>query len=80
LDDQPHEFQDFRCAGTQLSRRLDGRTVEILRTCAGGEWIRFVRRLSANPNELVLEVTQQQADGRRFEWRLMLEKKEREKD
>lgn len=48
--------------------------MQILCTCASGGWTRFVRRLSAQPNELVLEVTEQQASGRRVERRLVLEK------
>jgi hypothetical protein len=74
LDGQPREFQDPECSGTQTSRRVDSQTVEILRSCTGGEWIRFVRRLSAQPNELVLEVTEQHAGGHRIERRLVLEK------
>jgi hypothetical protein len=74
LDDQPREFQDLECSGTQSSRRVDGKTVEILRTHAGGEWVRFIRRLSAKPHELVLEVTEQRAGRPRFERRLVLEK------
>ena len=74
LDGQPREFQDLGCSGTQSSRRVDSQTVEVLRKCASGEWVRLVRRLSAHPNELVLEVTEQQAGGRRFESRLVLEK------
>jgi hypothetical protein len=74
LDGKPRDFQDPGCSGTQSSRRVDSQTVEILRTCADGEWIRFVRRFSTKPNELVLEVTEQQAGGRRVERRLVLEK------
>jgi hypothetical protein len=74
LDGQPREFQDLGCSGTQSSHRVDSRTVEILRTCASGGWIRFVRRMSAQPNELVLEVTEQQAGGHRIERRLVLKK------
>src|SRR5450631_4412043 len=74
LDGQPREFQELGCSGTQSSRRVDSQTVEVLRKCAGGEWVRLGRRLSAQPNELVLEVTEQQAGGRRFESRLVLEK------
>ena len=73
LDGKPRDFQDPACFGTQSSRRTD-QTVEILRRCANGGWIRFQRRSSAHPNELVLEITEQQADGRRFEWHLALEK------
>ena len=74
LDGQPREFQDLGCSGTQSSHRVDSRTVEILRTCANGGWIRFVRRMSAQPNELVLEVTEQQAGGHRIERRLVLKR------
>jgi hypothetical protein len=74
LDDNPRDFQNSGCSGTQSSRRVDGQTVEILRTCARGGWIRFVRRFSAQPNELVMEVTEQQAGGHRVERRLVLEK------
>jgi hypothetical protein len=41
---------------------------------AGGGWIRFVRRSSERPNEMVLEITAQQFGGRRFERRLVLDK------
>jgi hypothetical protein len=53
---------------------VDSQTVEILRKCANGGWIRFVRRLGAQTTDLVLEVTEQHTDGRRFERRLVLEK------
>jgi hypothetical protein len=74
FDGQPSEFQDVGCSETQSSRRVDGRTVEILRTCASGEWTRFVRRWSTLPKELVLDITEQQLDGRRFDRRLALVK------
>jgi hypothetical protein len=75
LDGKLRDFQDSGCSGTQSSRRVDSQTVEILRTCASGGWIRFVRRFSAPPNELILDVTEQQADGRRVERRLVLERR-----
>jgi hypothetical protein len=74
FDGQPRDFQEPQCSGIQSSRRVDSRTVEILRKCAGGAWTRFVRRLTAQPKELVLQITEQQPDGRRFERRLVLEK------
>jgi len=74
LDEKPRDFQDFGCAGTQSSRRLDSRTVEILRNCGAGEWIKYVRRASPNANELTIEVIEQHADGRHFERRLTLER------
>ena len=72
FDGKPRDFQDFGCSGTQSSRRVDSRTVEILRQCESGEWTRFVRRMSGQPSELVLEITERQSDGRRFERRLVL--------
>ena len=77
LDGKPRDFQDLGCSGTQSSRRVDTQTVEILRTCASGQWTRFVRRLSsAHPKELILDITEQHSDGRRSERRLVLEKLE----
>ena len=74
LDSKTRDFQGFGCLGTQSSRRLDSNTVEILRTCASGEWTRFVRRLSLQPREMILEILEHQADGRRLERHLLLEK------
>ena len=74
LDGTSRDFRDFGCSGTQSSRRIDSQTVEILRTCTNGGWTRFVRRLSEQPKDLVLEMTEQYTDGRRFERRLVLEK------
>ena len=74
FDGRPRDFQEPQCSGTQSSRRVDSRTVEILRSCASGARTRFLRRLAAQPNEMVLEITEQQPDGRRFERRLVLEK------
>jgi hypothetical protein len=74
LDGEPRPFEDFGCSGTQSSRRTDERTVEIVRMCASGGWIRLLRRASAKSNELVLEIAEQSADGRRFDRRLTLER------
>ena len=74
FDGEPRRFDDFGCSGIQSSRRADDRTVEIVRMCASGEWIRFLRRAPAKSNELVLEITEESADGRRFDRRLTLEK------
>jgi hypothetical protein len=74
FDGKLRDFEDSGCSGTQSSRRLDSRTVEILRTCAGGSSIRFVRQFSARTNELILEVTERQAGGRRIERRFVLER------
>ncbi len=74
LDGEPRPFEDFGCSGTQSSRRADERTVEIVRMCASGGWTRLLRRASAKSNELVLEIAEQSADGRRFDRRLTLER------
>jgi hypothetical protein len=74
FDGEPRRFEDFGCSGIQASRRANARTVEILRMCSSGGWMRLVRHASAKSNELVLEITEQPADGRRSEQRLTLEK------
>jgi hypothetical protein len=75
LDGRTRDFQGFGCSGTQSSRRVDSATVEILQTCAGGQSTRFRRRIPAGSRELFLDVTEQMPDGRRFERRLVLEKR-----
>ena len=79
FDGEPRPFQDFGCSGIQSSRRVDSRTVEILRMCASGAWVRLIRRLAPQAKELVLEITEQSPDGRRVERRLILEKRKEEK-
>jgi hypothetical protein len=71
LDGKERVFQGFGCSGTQLSRRLDSQTVEILRTCSSGQRTRFVRR-STMPTESILEITEQKPDGQRIERRVAL--------
>jgi hypothetical protein len=73
LDGTERDFRDGECSGTQSSRRIDSQTIEILRNCGVGAWSRFVRR-TAPKNELVLEISEQHADGRRFDRRLVFEK------
>ena len=73
LDGKERDFRDGECSGTQLSRRIDSRTIEILRNCGPSAWIRFVRRAAPN-SQLVLEISEQRADGRRFDRRLVFEK------
>ena len=73
LDGKPRDFQDSGCSGTQSSRRVDSRTVEILRDCARGRHVRLIRRAKSS-GVLILEVTEQNSDGRRFARRLVMEK------
>ncbi len=74
FDGKPRDFQEPSCSGTQSSRRVDDRTVEILRICGSGARTRFLRRLAEPAKEMILDITEQQPDGRRFERRLVLEK------
>jgi len=68
---------DAGCLGTQSSRRLDDRTVEIVLSCAGGEWSRVVRRLAPDEKELMLEITERRPHGQQFEERLVFERASR---
>ena len=72
-DGVARDFQEGECSGTQSSQRIDHQTVEILRKCGTGAWTKVTRR-AAPKNELVLEITEQRADGRRFDRRLVFEK------
>jgi len=56
----------------QSSRRVDNRTVEIVRECVGGQ-VRLIRRAEKS-GVLILEITEQNSDGRRSERRLVMEK------
>ena len=74
LDGKARDFQDASCSGTQASRRLDSRTVEILRECANGGHRQLIRRSAAQPGVLILDITAQHPDGCRSESHLVLEK------
>jgi hypothetical protein len=73
LDGAPRDFQDPECRGTQSSQRVDNRTVEILRTCQAGGWIRVICRMVTG-GELILEISGRRPDGRQVQMRLVLEK------
>ena len=73
LDGKDRDFHGETCFGTQASRRVDQRTVEIMYRCRGG-WAAWTRRLSLEPMELILDIKEHLSDGRRFERRLVLEK------
>jgi hypothetical protein len=57
LDGAPRSFQDFGCSGTQSSRRLDDRIVEIQRVCESPEWVWHLRQ-AARLNELIIQITE----------------------
>ena len=73
LDGKPRDYEDLDCKGTQSSQRVDNRTVEILRACEAGGWIRIIRQVTTD-SELVLRVSGRRSDGRQVETRLVLEK------
>jgi hypothetical protein len=74
FDGRARTFNEAGCSGTQSSRRLDSRTIEILYGCEGGQSTRTIRRPGERPNELILEITDQYPDGRHYERRLVLER------
>jgi len=74
LDGEPRQFDDFGCSGIQSSRRVDAQTLEILRMCTSGEWVRFILRSVPPTRELTLQITEQRS-GRRFERRLVFERR-----
>jgi len=73
LDGTARGFQQGECSGTQSSRRIDSQTIEVLRNCGPDDRTRFVRR-RAPKDQLVLEISEERADGRRFGRRLIFEK------
>jgi len=75
FDSEPRDFQDSGCSGVQSSRHLDSLTVEIVRHCRSGDRITFVRHLSRNGKQLVLEITEQRSGYQRVERRLTFEKR-----
>src|SRR5690242_21775245 len=56
FDGKPRDFQDSTCSGTQSSRRVDSRAVEILRECANGGHRQLIRRSTVEPGVLILEI------------------------
>ena len=73
FDGKARDFQDAGCSGTQSSRRVDGRTIEILRDCGTGRQIRLVRRMTPQ-GVLIFEVFEQFPGGRHSERRLLMKK------
>ena len=73
FDAVPRDFQDFGCSGKQSSRRVDSRTIEVVRTCDSGESTTFLRRSALQSRELILDIAEHH-DGRVFEYHLVLEK------
>ena len=73
FDGVARDFQEGECTGTQSSRRIDSETIEILRNCGGSTWTRLVQR-TAPKDELIVEISEQRADGRRFVRRLVFER------
>ena len=76
FDGAPRDFQDFDCAGAQSSRRLDSRTVEILRMCASSEWTWLIRQSAVKSKELIIDITEKRDGRSNVEWRVVLKKQE----
>jgi hypothetical protein len=74
LDGRPREWQGSNCSGTLLSRRLNGRTVEIIGDCNNGPHFRFVRTLDPNGHDLFLDQKETQPSHRGLERHLILER------
>jgi len=77
LDGKERAFQGDACFGSQSSRRLGGRAVEVVFKRRGW-WARVTRRSMLSPNDLILDLTGRQADGKRSERRLILEKQDKQ--
>jgi hypothetical protein len=75
LDGKTRDFQDSAYAGTQSSRRLDDRTIEIQRECTKGGYRQLIRRSAVEPGVLILEINEHHSDGRHSERRLVMEKR-----
>ena len=74
FDGAARSIHDIGCSGTQSSSRLENQAVQILRKCDNGAWIKLVRRPGVDKQELILDITEQHADGRHFTRRLVLTK------
>ena len=74
FDNTPRDLQDFDCTGVQSSRRVDSRTFEIRRNCAGSHGIWFVRHAADKSKELIIDITETRGAGPNLEWRIVLEK------
>src|SRR5262245_42327677 len=74
FDGKSRDFQDTSCTGTQSSRRLDNRTVEIVFNSGKGQPARFIRGPQAEPNELILDITARPPGTRAVEQHLILKR------
>jgi len=74
FDSASRDLQDFDCVGTQSSRRLDGRTIEIRRSCASSDAIWFVRHSNDKARDLIIDITERRGAGPNLDWHLVLEK------
>jgi hypothetical protein len=76
LDGQERNYQSVECLGTQASRRLDRRTVELITKCDQTIRGRVIFRLLPQADELFLDISgiQPLRVGQRFQQRFVLEK------
>ncbi len=73
FDGATRGFQQGECSGTQSSRRIDSQTIEILRNCGAGAWTKVMRR-TAPKSQFIVEISEQRADGHRFDCWLVFDK------
>ena len=74
FDGKERDFHGSLCTGTQSSRRVDSRSVEIVTQCADGLRVSVMRRVPTQPNELIVEITEKSPGGRLLDRRLVLER------
>jgi hypothetical protein len=75
FDGAPRDIQDFDCAGTQSSSRLDDRTIEIRRKCAGSDGTWLIRQSMKASKELLIDITEdRRGAGPNREWHVVLQR------
>jgi len=80
MDGKDRDFHGAACSGSQSSRRLNEKTVELILKCESGQSSHFVRRIVPDhPSDLILDITEELPDGRHLERHLVLEKQAPEK-
>jgi hypothetical protein len=74
LDGKERDSQYDGLPATQLSRRVDTRTVEIVWTCSNGRRVHVVRRMPPNTHDLLLDWNENQPNAKGVDRHLVLER------
>ena len=74
FDGKSRPFLGETCMGTQSSRRLDTSGIQITVNCQDGHRTIFTSRYSPQNDELILDLLDVRANGRRLERHLVMEK------